>query len=98
METLQNNGHHLETLAQDGDNKVVYCHQCEAFHINYETISIDLKKVAVETLINNLRLYYQRYKGAVDPTHRCIHIGTPYMGIRLLLSISDLEDFQKRRS
>ncbi|MEM9261226.1 MAG: hypothetical protein AAGA62_16420 [Bacteroidota bacterium] len=84
-----------ETFSQAGNNRVVYCYECQVFHVYYGTICIDMSRQSVETLANSLRAYLACYEGTVPPEERCIEIGTPYRSVRFLLSISDLRDFSQ---
>ncbi|MEM6633644.1 MAG: hypothetical protein AAF694_28485 [Bacteroidota bacterium] len=93
MTPLPSQFHTFEVLYEKGDHKVVYCLECEAFHIYYGTVSLDLYKSSLESLLEALKLYRQTYEELVPPTQRCIEVVTPFEGIRLLFSIEDLDQF-----
>ncbi|MEN0048876.1 MAG: hypothetical protein AAF806_17565 [Bacteroidota bacterium] len=90
---IPNHSHHFEILYEDGDNKVIYCEECQAFHIYYGTISLDSTMSSMESLIYTLAFYLDEYQGKINPKCRCIEIDTPYHGFRLLLSTSDISQF-----
>lgn len=93
MFSSSNTRHHREILFQDGDNKVIYCYDCQSFNIRYGTISINLLIPGLEILEDTLYQYLNKYDGKVHPDCRCIEVDTPYRGIRILLSISDIHKF-----
>ncbi|MEM8526995.1 MAG: hypothetical protein AAGG68_20315 [Bacteroidota bacterium] len=90
-----NHSHPFEVLYEDGDNKVIYCEECQAFHVYYGTISLDSTLSSLESLIYTLEFYLENYDGKVNPKCRCIEIDTPYHGFRLLLSTHDICQFGK---
>ncbi|MEM9529156.1 MAG: hypothetical protein AAGA31_21275 [Bacteroidota bacterium] len=84
-----------KTYSQAGTNRIVYCYECQVFHVYYGTICIDMGRQAVETLANSLRAYLACYEGSVPPNERCIEVGTPYRSVRFLFSVMDLSNFSK---
>ncbi|MEM7370743.1 MAG: DUF6686 family protein [Bacteroidota bacterium] len=91
MNSSSRHKHTFELLHHDKDSKIVYCYECQAFHVNYGTVSLDLARTTIESLIDSLDLNLQLYKGMADSDERCIEIATPYFGIRLLFSFNELE-------
>ncbi|MEM6964497.1 MAG: hypothetical protein AAF573_07020 [Bacteroidota bacterium] len=87
--------HPYETLFNEGDNKVVFCHECNLFHVYFGTVSLDLVKNSIKGLLGRLQHHLELYEGGFPPNKRCIEIETPCVGIRLLLSINDIKRFQK---
>lgn len=86
----QDHDHRYEILYWQNQNRIVYCHDCKAFHINFGMISLDLQKPAMESLMSRLHRYLQFYEGKVHSDCRCVEIGTPYQGIRLLLTVNEI--------
>ncbi|MEL6639356.1 MAG: hypothetical protein AAFW73_04890 [Bacteroidota bacterium] len=83
----------FEVLFQRYGQKVVYCYECQVYHIHYGTVSLDLTEAAIANLIQTFQSYYKFYRGNVSPEHRCIEVDTPIHGFRLLLSPTDLREF-----
>ncbi|MEL6863705.1 MAG: hypothetical protein AAFP19_04765 [Bacteroidota bacterium] len=83
----------FELLFQSEEEEVVYCYECQLFHVHYGTVSLDLSESDLKIMIQKLRYYLSMYQGIVAPHQRCIEVDTPYMGIRLLLSPFDLATF-----
>ncbi|MEM6763814.1 MAG: hypothetical protein AAF655_02770 [Bacteroidota bacterium] len=90
MSAPQDYNHRYEILYWENHNRVVFCHDCQAFHINFGMISLDLRRPAVESLMSTLHKYLQFYEGKVHTECRCVEVHTPYQGIRLLLSVSEI--------
>lgn len=85
--------HHHQRLFQSGTNKAVYCRECDAFHIHFGNVSLDLSEVGIDVLYNSLWAYHEFYRETVkDPDFR-LDISTPYRGFRLYLSLSEIRDF-----
>lgn len=95
MKRYPNNNHPYETLFKDGDNKIVFCNECKIFHVFYGTTSLDLSKSAMDSLDYELLIYLDFFQDSVESTCRCIEVETPYLGIRLLLSVDDIHRFRK---
>ncbi|MEM9917744.1 MAG: hypothetical protein AAF990_06590 [Bacteroidota bacterium] len=87
------NKHTFKMLCENGDDKVVYCCECQVFHVHYGTVGLDLSINAMQSLMQTLELFLDRFGGLADQECRCIEVGTPYRGIRLILSVSDLRIF-----
>ena len=86
----QGQNHRYEIIYWENHNRVVFCHDCNAFHINFGMISLDLQRPAIGLLRTRLHRYLQFYEEKVHPECRCIEIATPYQGIRLLLSVGEI--------
>ncbi|MEM1328762.1 MAG: hypothetical protein AAGI23_22590 [Bacteroidota bacterium] len=88
-----NHEHSFTILYEEGDNKVIYCEECQAFHVYYGTFSLDASMSAMESLLYTLAVYLKNYEGRVHPKCRCIEIDTPFPKFRLLMSTDDLHCF-----
>ncbi|MEL6658948.1 MAG: hypothetical protein AAFP77_20680 [Bacteroidota bacterium] len=87
--------HPFEVLRQADGQKVVFCYECQLFHVHFGTISLDLSEMGMKMLTNTLVDYLGVYDGGIDPNKRCVEVETPCQGIRLLLSTTDLRTFSE---
>lgn len=93
MSSTKNNAHQENILYQSNKGYVVYCECCKIFHIAYGTVSFDQDEKGYQCLMNDLKLYYEKYQNSVDPDMRCVQVLTPFEGFRLLLSTSEILEF-----
>ncbi len=84
----------FEVLFDSHEHKVVYCYECQLFHIHYGTVAIDLTDRELPRMIQTFKSYHQFYRGNMCPNRRCIEVETPTQGFRLLLSLTDLQEFR----
>lgn len=77
-------------LFQSGDRKVSYCYQTKVFFICYGALTIDLFKPAMERLLSQLQAAQNSYDLGKYISEGSIEITTPYRGLRLLLSYTEL--------
>ncbi|MEO1449430.1 MAG: DUF6686 family protein [Bacteroidota bacterium] len=82
----------FNTLYVNGENKVVYCHKCQAFHVYFGIISFDIRRPGLEKLIAHLEEKFNVYQHRLASDRKIIRIDTPCRGLRLQLSIFDLEE------
>ncbi len=87
--------HPFEVLREAAGQKVVFCYECQLYHVHYGTIALDLSERGIQTLNITLGRYLAMYDGTIDPKRRCIEVETPCEGIRLLLSTHDLHAFKE---
>lgn len=81
-----------EMLYDQGDVKVVFCYECQLFHIHYRAIALDLKLKALREMVDALRLNMSFYRGVTNPEKRCIEVCTPSSILRLRLSMLDMQE------
>ncbi|MEM9836991.1 MAG: DUF6686 family protein [Bacteroidota bacterium] len=94
MDTTNNHQESYAELRRYGTNKVVYCFECQLFHVYYENLSFDLTPKSIYSLQRSLEAYEEVYRDTVKSDCRCIEVGTPFRGFRMYMSISDLVELR----
>ena len=85
----------FETLCEEKELKIVYCYKCQAFHVTYGGIKLDLYKPALEQLILTLTEKKEYYETLDDGYVQTITVKTNSNGVSLLMDLLELEYFLK---
>lgn len=80
-------------LAQNSHGIVRWCHHCEAFHLAYNNITMNLKPKAFEQFKCNLEDCYYDNMEKARPKCRNIIFDTPIEGINLIFTHREVGDF-----
>ena len=85
---------HYQTLYHDDlAGYVVKCAECEKIQIGYGNLMLTLGRIDFDDFRSRLRSIKEEQPLAQSPTLRCIVISTPCNGIKLLLSMRELREF-----
>ncbi|MEM6722858.1 MAG: DUF6686 family protein [Bacteroidota bacterium] len=85
-----------QLLFRDGQDKILYCQCCKAFHFYFGNLAIDLKETGMHAFRKDLNYYYEKYQGCMCGDCRCIEVPTPCRGIRLNFSLIELKEMIDR--
>ena len=81
----------FKTLCEEDDLRIIYCYKCQAFHVSYGAIYLDLYKPAMEGLIHTLTEKKEEYRGYPEVLSQSIKVKTSCKGISLLMNLYDVE-------
>lgn len=90
----ENNMCHYQTLYHnDNTGYVVRCPECEKIQLGYGNLMVTFGRSDFDDFRWWLRKIKEEQSPAQSPTLRCIVIPTPCDGMKLLLSMRELRDF-----
>ena len=79
-------------LSETSDGLMYKCDHCGAVNVVYKNIGIKLNIQTYRQFYEALRGAYERFMNRVDSTDLIIKVATPYVGIDLLFTQSEMED------
>ncbi|MEO0639585.1 MAG: DUF6686 family protein [Bacteroidota bacterium] len=80
----------FETLCEEDELRIIYCYKCQAFHVSYGAIYLDLYKPAMEQLIHALEEKKAHYERLSNGYMQSIQVKTNCKGVSLLMNLFEV--------
>ncbi|MEM1216782.1 MAG: DUF6686 family protein [Bacteroidota bacterium] len=85
----------FELISEGVDHQIVFCYECQLYHVQYGPISLDLSDTGIQMLMNAMAYNLVIYDGLIDASERCIEVEIPTMRTYLTLSIQELHQLRE---
>ena len=79
-------------LSETNDGLMYKCDDCGAVNVVYNNIGIKLNIQTYRQFYEALRAAYERFMNSIDSPDLIIKVATPYVGIDLLFTQSEMEE------